>query len=578
LKPLYLLIFIAWMTTAFCCFSAETLTNEQQLAYADKLKDNNPTEFSQALQNISVELLSPIALETYQYLVAYSQFQNNDTDEAIDALDKLSSQAISSIKYRAMITLVDVYSLTKNWNDGISSARILSEEIETISDKTFLNPAYISLILFFNKVGDFDAAVSYAQKLLNNTSSSTYTCLGKANRLIAKIQKQYQIVSKAQIVDGLKSCHGAENIVWKNTINIHYGKILLKENRIKAAIVQLGETLPMLEKTGNTELIAQFYAQLGKAYLALNDYSNANLFASKSVSIYGANKDQESLLAAFETLYQVAQHNNNLHQALIFHKSYFAASQAYLQSIRSRQLAIDKNQITSVENQTTLSLLDQENVLLKTQAKLAQKTQENNQLELALAISLILLLIFWSYRSRRSQTKLRHLANSDELTGIATRNYFRHVSNIALQQSKAVKSNTCLILFDLDNFKRVNDKFGHLAGDQALKSSVEAVKGVCRANDLIARMGCEEFAILVQKCTLLEARKIAEECRQSLQNLTFTSEYPDLQITASFGVADTQECGYNYEKIFARADAALFRAKAFGRNNVYLSKDAQLNR
>lgn len=564
------------MAATFFSTSANALTVEEQLVYADKLKDSNPAALPEILQKISSELLSPLELELYTYLRAYSEFQKQNVNEAVSALKQLSSQAKSNVRYRALISLVDFHTTVENWSEGISSAKTLSEAIESVDDKLISNLAFASLSIFFNDVGNFDAALKNAQKLLNNTTLPKQKCLAKANELIAKIEKQYQTVSKAEVVNGIESCQGAENIDWKNKVILNHSKILLKDKDIKTAITQLSDALPELENSGNTELIAHFYAMLSKAYLSLGDYNNANLFASKSISTYGLRKDKESALVAFDTLYQVAQHNNNLHQALIFHKSYFAASDAYLQSIRSRQLAIQQNKLDNVKNQTILSLLDQENELLKTRAILEQKSRENNQLALALAFSLIVLLIFWSYRSRRSQTKLRQLVNSDELTGIATRNYFRDISNIALQQSKAVKNNACFILFDLDNFKRVNDKFGHLAGDLALKHAVDTVKNVCRTNDLIARMGGEEFAILVQNCPLSQAKKIAEECRVSLQKLTFENDYPGLHITASFGVADTNQCGYQYEKIFAHADAAMYKAKAFGRNKVYVFNNEQL--
>lgn len=576
LKPLYLLFFIAWMATALNFTLAQTLDVEvevdveEQLVYADSLKDSNPSVLSKILQNLSVELLSQQELENYQYLLAYSQFQNNNIDEALTALKQLSVQANTKIKYRALITLVDLNTLAENWADGINAARILSEAIEKTNDNAISTLAYASLSILFNTVGDFDAAISNANKLLNKTKRPEYICLGNANKLVAQIKKQYQSVSKTLIISGIKSCQGAENLDWKNMIILHYSKMLLESSDVKEAITQLSESLHELENSGDTFLIAQYYAHLGKAYFDLGDYENANLFASKSVSTYGFRNDQESALVAFKTLYQVAQHNSNLRQALIFHKSYFAAFNAYFQSIRSRQLAIQKYELDNLEKQTQLVLLDRENDLLKTQIELDQKRQENNQLAIALAASLIILLIFWSYRSRRSQKKLRLLVNTDELTGIVNRSYFQQLANIALQQSKAVKNNACFILFDLDNFKRINDKLGHLAGDLALKSAVKGVQRICRADDLIARMGGKEFAILVPNCSLEQATNFAEECRKSLQKLTFDIEYPRLKITASFGVADTDQCGYHYDKIFGGADTALYTAKALGRNKVYV--------
>jgi diguanylate cyclase (GGDEF)-like protein len=563
------------MFSPVCHNSAYAVAVEEQLLYADKVKDKSPSVVNDVLNSISNELLSPKQLELYQYLSAYSQFKNQNVEEAVSAMNKLSEEAITKIKYRALISLVDFHTLSENWNEGINSANKLSKHIETLTDITIKNLAYASLSVFFNKVGDLNAAISHSQKLLNQSTPPEQICLAKANLLVAQIVKQFQTVSKSNVVDGIEDCQGEENLKWKHTIIAYYSKLFLKNSEAKAAITQLSEALPEVERNGNTFLIAQFYALLGQAYLDIGDYNNANLFASQSISTYGLRNDQESALIAFKTLFQVAQYNNNSRQALIFHKSYIAASTAYFQNIRSRQLAIQQYQLDTLEKQTQLVLLDRENDLLKTQIQLEQKSLENNQLSLALAVSLIILLIFWSYRSRRSQIKLKQLANSDELTGIATRSYFRHVANIALQQSKEVKHSACFILFDLDNFKQVNDKFGHLAGDLVLKNAAKVVESACRPSDLVARMGGEEFAILVNNCSLEQAVKIAEQCRTALQELTFENDYPGLKVSASFGVADTVQCGYLYDKIFGSADAALYKAKACGRNKVYVFNNEQ---
>jgi diguanylate cyclase (GGDEF)-like protein len=123
-------------------------------------------------------------------------------------------------------------------------------------------------------------------------------------------------------------------------------------------------------------------------------------------------------------------------------------------------------------------------------------------------------------------------------------------------------------MIDLDYFKRINDTYGHQAGDVALKIAVDAAKSACRKNDIVGRLGGEEFGVLLPGCASHLASFIAENCRKAIEQADFTSSGHDLDVTASFGIADSSNCEYNFEKLFAGADYALYQSKDLGRNRV----------
>ena len=158
-------------------------------------------------------------------------------------------------------------------------------------------------------------------------------------------------------------------------------------------------------------------------------------------------------------------------------------------------------------------------------------------------------------------------ASTDELTGIANRRHF--MSEAYTKQVSAIQSGSSMsvMIIDLDYFKQVNDSFGHHVGDAVLKEiACELTKNV-RSNDLVARMGGEEFAVLLPCTSLHKAKLVAEKLRLKITSLVIP-EKKDLSLTASIGVASCELHPEGVGTAMIKADEALYRAKRNGRNQV----------
>ena len=126
------------------------------------------------------------------------------------------------------------------------------------------------------------------------------------------------------------------------------------------------------------------------------------------------------------------------------------------------------------------------------------------------------------------------------------------------------------IMIDIDNFKMVNDSYGHTKGDDVLREVAQALKRTIRKSDLVARYGGEEFAILLPHTDLERAMKGAERVRKVIENLDFTNVSKDFRVTVSAGVATFPEKGLdNSLDIIALADKALYEAKKRGKNRTF---------
>ena len=170
------------------------------------------------------------------------------------------------------------------------------------------------------------------------------------------------------------------------------------------------------------------------------------------------------------------------------------------------------------------------------------------------------------------QEKLKAQAFQDYLTGLPNRRHFMEQAAIELARVSRYGGALSLLMVDIDNFKRVNDTYGHQTGDLVLQKLAEASKAILRDVDLIGRIGGEEFAVLLPETNGEKAKEVAERLRVAIshESLILEKGVP-LQFTVSMGVATIVDHATNLDTLLARADKALYNAKTTGRNKVTLA-------
>ncbi|WP_456379726.1 GGDEF domain-containing protein [Thiolapillus sp.] len=161
-------------------------------------------------------------------------------------------------------------------------------------------------------------------------------------------------------------------------------------------------------------------------------------------------------------------------------------------------------------------------------------------------------------------------ASKDALTGLNNRRVFYQQGEEMLGECKEGVRQLAMIISDVDHFKSINDTWGHHCGDEVLKAIADAQLSCLRSDDLCARLGGEEFGILLLVNDGEQAREVAETLRSCLEHTNITCGNHEVPVTASFGVAVGRQ---SLETLFKQADAALYRAKETGRNRVVCSFD-----
>ena len=178
-------------------------------------------------------------------------------------------------------------------------------------------------------------------------------------------------------------------------------------------------------------------------------------------------------------------------------------------------------------------------------------------------------------RRKALEGELRRLADVDVLTGVATRRAFIEGAQRAITLALECRP-LGIIAVDIDHFKIINDRYGHLAGDKILTALGEELRRECWTPDIVGRLGGEEFAILLPHASLEAAATVAERIRQRLHSTVVSvTEATCISVTASFGVA-ALAVGETYEELLSRADAGLYRAKRAGRDRVVMVQEGDL--
>lgn len=166
------------------------------------------------------------------------------------------------------------------------------------------------------------------------------------------------------------------------------------------------------------------------------------------------------------------------------------------------------------------------------------------------------------------EEELRRLATTDSLTGLFNRRYFFELGQREQGRHSRSHGPLSLLVMDLDRFKRVNDSFGHTAGDKVLVSFSRTCRKSVRSIDVIGRMGGEEFAVILPDTALESAQSVAERIRKTAENDLVEYKGEKISYTVSIGVSMFKDEGDTLEQAFIRADQALYEAKNRGRNQI----------
>jgi diguanylate cyclase (GGDEF)-like protein len=177
-----------------------------------------------------------------------------------------------------------------------------------------------------------------------------------------------------------------------------------------------------------------------------------------------------------------------------------------------------------------------------------------------------------AFENARLHDEVRRQASTDELTTLVNRRRFIEALEVELERARMFETPLTVVLADLDDFKRINDNFGHHAGDHALRAFGELLRDHVRDVDVAGRIGGEEFAVFLPETGIDAATAVAARMREALASSRITlPEGQKIRLTASFGIAEAM-AGQSTDELLRQADAALYEAKRAGKNRFSVAQ------
>lgn len=314
----------------------------------------------------------------------------------------------------------------------------------------------------------------------------------------------------------------------EDSLQLLTGQAMARQGRHADALAHYRQALPLIKRNGNDRYLAQLYkAQatsleaMGHAAAALSDYKR---YAELQLKLQGKMRLEQGRLLEYEYEIRRGEFENQ----------------------RLRNEAASKQE----------------------QVHALERVRQWQWVTIVLGALLLALLTSLAWRHGRTSRRLSRQSLIDPLTGVANRAAIEAEAIRAIERPTRAAGVVSLLMLDLDHFKAINDRHGHAAGDRVLCATTEAWQALLRGRDPLGRIGGEEFVVVCADTTLEQAIVVAERLREATTALRFDDIHPELRVTVSIGVAQSQRSGDTHEGVLARADAALYRAKQRGRDRV----------
>jgi diguanylate cyclase (GGDEF)-like protein len=541
------------------------------LQRADAVKSVDPGDFTSLLDRLHMQLtqLSPEQREHLQYLQGWRHAYAGNYAAAIPLLESIVDQSSNpTLQFRAGSTATNVRALSAQYEGAFLQLNKLLNKLPEVTDQDARLQGMSVAADLYVLVGEYDLGIHYANQVIKENARGRGVCRGQQIRLDALCKSKRLKADNPDLQNSINACLQQGESLAANAIRTTQVRLLLRERRLDDAIGLLERHYGEVEQSRYPRGISEWESLMASAYQQRGSGLDAQRLASRAVEHSVKDQFTQPLVGSYRVLYEEAEKHGDIANALAYLKKSAAADKAYLDDVTARQLAYERVKSNTLSTKSQLEALNQENKLLQLQRELDGKAAETSRLYIALLLLVVVFIALWAYRTKRSQLYFMKLSQVDSLTGIANRPRFIQLAETVLETARKSQQQASVVLCDLDHFKGINDRYGHAAGDHVLRQAVLACQSHLRVSDIFGRVGGEEFGIVLPGCGLEDAKQRAERLRQALIAIEPSYQGERCTVSASFGVTSTELSGYELRQLLAHADAALYRAKAAGRDRV----------
>ncbi|NUS39890.1 MAG: GGDEF domain-containing protein [Lysobacter sp.] len=558
------------------CAPAHAADIEGLLKQAESARSTDPTAFGATLDrldSLQAGASQPQHWE-YQLLRAYQAAMKGRYDLAIQQALAVNNETQDvALKFRSDLLIANTAAITRDFSLGLSHLETALAVKDRIQDAELRQTGYGVAAMLYNQYGQYALGQHYADQVLAQDPAPRNRCFTKEIRIEALYGLGAEL-DDSEINNGIADCDAQHEVIMSSLLRGYLARHWAAKGQTAKAIQLLEAHLAEVEASRYPRLIGEIRGLLAEYHLVAGDLAAADEDARGALQGGGNDAYSLPLVTAHKVLYEVALRRGNLPGALAEYRAYAEADKARLDEIKAREFAFHLSRNELQQKNQAIQLLSKQNEVLRLQQEVTKKTAQVSNLLIGLLGLVLLTGGYWAFKVKRVQKRFQHLAQTDALTGICNRAHLRQQAEAMLAECQARNRPIGMLVFDLDNFKAINDRHGHAGGDWVLEQVARACSGVCREGELFGRLGGEEFGIVVPDRDLASAERVAEACRAALATIDTTPVGERFTVTASFGCVGTALAGYDYERLLALADEAMYAAKHAGRDCIRRYGDA----
>ncbi|QTN29549.1 GGDEF domain-containing protein [Rhodoferax sp. AJA081-3] len=445
---------------------------------------------------------------------------------------------------------------------------VLLPAMEKTSQKIVVLQGALNLL---NSLRAYDEALEFAERiyaLRGDTAGSYAACVGLANKVETNYMRGSNATARGLVPDAILACDANKNQFFSLIVKVYAAIDVIDSGEHTKGIAT---SLPLLKDfstlSKDSDYLTQLEEALARAYLKTGNTERAEHYGLKAYQRAQSSRVLALQEKTSETMAAIKRAQGQLAAAIGYYDINLDLKKKVLDDQLHKNLAYQRVKFDTQDKANQMALLEQKNKNLNTEKALQQNEYQNLILLLTLGAVVLAILGAWLYNTLRLKNIFRVSAQVDGLTQVSNRSHFTASSHLAFSDPMR---NVSLVLFDMDYFKKINDTYGHAAGDWVLKTVCATVKSELPKTTLLGRLGGEEFALCLPNVQHEdEARALAERCRAAIAAINTAPSGFDFAITASFGVATRNaHLTDSFEETLVQADKALYLSKNEGRNRV----------
>jgi diguanylate cyclase (GGDEF)-like protein len=563
---------LAWCVLAPASHAGSPITHPGPfLEQAESLRTKDHPRFVAMLARIHREAprLTPAEQWQLRYLDAWeAMFQGDYAKSELGLREIVDHSGNEVLAAKASGLLLNNLALNRRYEDAFTLANHLAAGLGQLKDPQARFFLVSDLSQMLNLAGQVDLAIQYARMAEQAVPPGENLCRPLSREVAALFNGKRLTSTSAELQLAIDTCEAAGQPVFTNAMRLILGSLYLEEGKPAAALALLDRLAPGIRNSKYYPHILSAQVERAQALAGLGRDNEARQAALAAIAVAKPDSIDEWLAEAYEVLYQVEKRQGNAAAALSYYERYVVQDKGYLDDISARALAYEVAQQHILAQKLETERLGKQNNILRLQQALDTKAVETSRLYNLLLLVVIASIALWLFRLKRSQLRFKRLSRQDSLTGILNHQHFIGQAGRTLHVLERRVGHACLVVLDLDHFKRVNDTHGHAMGDAVLRRAVAVCQQQLRPSDVFGRLGGEEFGILLHECSRQQGMEIANRIRAAIADMPIRNDSSVISVSASVGLASTDTSGYGLQRLCKEADAALYRAKRAGRNCV----------